>query len=83
LYKKEIIRSHFNINLPHCEKYWSEIFAIFGFVITQFVARKKAIRLKAKLAKQEPIPPNVTIMGRFFLFREVRPRGDVPGDLWF
>jgi hypothetical protein len=22
-------------------------------------------------------------MGRFFLFREVRPRGDVPDDLWF
>jgi hypothetical protein len=22
-------------------------------------------------------------MGRFFLFREVRPRGDVPGDLGF
>jgi hypothetical protein len=31
----------------------------------------------------EPIPPTITSMGRFFLFKEVRPRGDVPGDLGF
>jgi hypothetical protein len=31
----------------------------------------------------EPIPPTVTSMGRLFLFREVRPRGDVPGELGF
>jgi hypothetical protein len=31
----------------------------------------------------EPIPPTVTLMGRFFLFREVRPMGDVPDDLGF
>jgi hypothetical protein len=36
-----------------------------------------------KLAKQEPSPPNVTTMGRFFLFREVSPGGDVPGNLGF
>jgi hypothetical protein len=31
----------------------------------------------------EPIPPTVTSMGRFFLFREVRPRGHVLGYLVF
>jgi hypothetical protein len=31
----------------------------------------------------EPIPPTVTSMERFFLFREVRPKGDVPGNLVF
>jgi hypothetical protein len=31
----------------------------------------------------EPIPPTITSMGRFFLFREVNPRGDVPGNLFF
>jgi hypothetical protein len=31
----------------------------------------------------EPIPPTVTSMERFFMFREVKPRGDVPGDLGF
>jgi hypothetical protein len=36
-----------------------------------------------KLGVTEPIPPTVTSMGRFFLFREVRPRGDVPSDLGF
>jgi hypothetical protein len=31
----------------------------------------------------ELIPPTVTSMGKFFLFREVKPRGDIPGDLGF
>jgi hypothetical protein len=31
----------------------------------------------------QPIPPTVTSMGRLFLFREVRPRADVPSDLGF
>jgi hypothetical protein len=31
----------------------------------------------------EPLPPTVTTMGKFFLFRGVRPRGDVLGDLGF
>jgi hypothetical protein len=31
----------------------------------------------------EPIPPTITSVGMFFLFREVKSRGDVPGDLGF
>jgi hypothetical protein len=31
----------------------------------------------------EPIPPTVTSMGGFFLFREAKPKGDVPGNLIF
>jgi hypothetical protein len=31
----------------------------------------------------EPIPPTVTSMGRLFLFREMKPRGEVLVDLGF
>ena len=48
-----------------------------------FVVRIKDRRIEVKLAYLEPIPPNVTSMGWFFLFREVRSRGDVPSDLGF
>jgi hypothetical protein len=42
-----------------------------------------AMKYKAKLAEQESIPPNVTMMGRFFFFREVSPMGDIPSNLEF
>jgi hypothetical protein len=31
----------------------------------------------------ETIPPTVTLMGRFFIFREVRHKGGIPDDLGF
>jgi hypothetical protein len=52
-------------------------------VIAQFVARKKGYKVEGQTGVTGTYPTQCHHDGRFFLFREVRPRGDVPGDLGF